>query len=83
MRTSQKTPATISTIGIDIGKNTFQLVGLDKCVAIVLQQKVRLSTSLLVASPPRSARWNEEMDERSARRNHETGCQNGPPRSCR
>src|SRR6516165_8472268 len=27
--------------------------------------------------PPRSARWNEEMDERSARRNQETGCQNG------
>src|SRR5262249_11684954 len=24
-----------------------------------------------------SARWNEEMDERSARRNQETGCQNG------
>src|SRR6516225_2813855 len=29
----------------------------------------RLSTSLLIASPPRSARWNEEMDERSARPN--------------
>ena len=29
----------------------------------------------------RSARWNEEMDERSARRNHETGCQDGPSRS--
>ena len=33
------------------------------------------------ASPPRSARWNEEMDERSARRNHETGCHDGPWRS--
>ena len=30
------------------------------------------------ASPPRSARWNEEMDARSARRNRETGCQLGP-----
>ena len=40
MRTSQKTPATISTIGIDVGKNTFHLVGLDKRGAIVLQQKV-------------------------------------------
>jgi transposase len=29
------------------------------------------------AAPPRSARWNEEMDERSARRNRETGCQFG------
>jgi hypothetical protein len=30
MRTSQKTPETITTIGIDLGKNTFHLVGLDK-----------------------------------------------------
>src|SRR5262249_42493539 len=34
-------------------------------------------TSISIACPPRSARWNEEMDERSARRNQETGCQNG------
>ena len=34
--------------------------------------------SPLRASLPKSARWNEEMDERSARRN-----QNGPTRSCR
>jgi transposase len=40
MRTSHNTPATISTIGIDVGKNTFHLVGLDKRGAIVLQQKV-------------------------------------------
>src|SRR5713101_5250801 len=40
MRTSQNTPETISTIGIDVGKNTFHLVGLDKRGAIVLQQKV-------------------------------------------
>ena len=43
MRTSQKTPATITTIGIDLGKNTFHLVGLDKRGAIVLQQKVSRS----------------------------------------
>ena len=30
MRTSQKTPETIATIGIDLGKNAFHLVGLDK-----------------------------------------------------
>jgi hypothetical protein len=30
MRPSQKTPETITTIGIDVGKNTFHLVGLDK-----------------------------------------------------
>ncbi len=40
MRTSQKTAGIINTIGIDIGKNTFHLVSLDKRGAIVLQQKV-------------------------------------------
>src|SRR6266478_4461689 len=40
MRTSQKAAGIIATIGIDIGKNTFHLVGLDKRGAIVLQQKV-------------------------------------------
>jgi hypothetical protein len=30
MRTSQNILATINTIGIDVGKNTFHLVGLDK-----------------------------------------------------
>jgi transposase len=43
MRTSQKTPETITTIGIDLGNNTFHLVGLDKRGAIVLQQKVSRS----------------------------------------
>ena len=32
--------STIATIGIDIGKNTFHLVGLDQRGAIVLQLKV-------------------------------------------
>ena len=49
----------------------------------VKHQKGDLSSSGSTASPPRSARWNEEMDERSARRNHETGCQDGPSRSFR
>jgi transposase len=40
MRTSQNTLETIRTIGIDVGKNTFHLVGLDQRGAIVLQQKV-------------------------------------------
>jgi len=43
MRTSQKTPETITTIGIDLGKNTFHLVGLDKRGAIALQRKVSRS----------------------------------------
>jgi len=40
MRTSQKTFEPIATIGVDFGKNTFHLVGLDKRGTIVLQQKV-------------------------------------------
>src|SRR5215470_8648538 len=40
MRTSQHSLDTVSTIGIDVGKNTFHLVGFDKRGAIVLQQKV-------------------------------------------
>jgi transposase len=43
MRTSQKTQETITTIGIDLGKNTFHLVGLDKRGAIALQRKVSRS----------------------------------------
>jgi transposase len=43
MRTSQKTPETITTIGVDLGKNTFHLVGLDKRGAIALQRKVSRS----------------------------------------
>jgi transposase len=44
MRTNPtKTAAIIATIGIDIGKTTFHLVGLDKRGAIVLQQKVSRS----------------------------------------
>jgi transposase len=40
MRTSPKTTGIITTIGIDIGKNTFHLVGFDQRGAIVLRQKV-------------------------------------------
>jgi transposase len=34
------TDSTVTTIGIDIGKNTFHLVGLDERGAIVLRQKL-------------------------------------------
>ena len=40
MHTHQKSSDAVAVIGIDIGKNTFHLVGLDKRGAIVLQQKV-------------------------------------------
>jgi transposase len=37
---SKATDSTVATIGIDIGKNTFHLVGLDERGAIVLRQKL-------------------------------------------
>ena len=37
------TTAPIATIGIDIGKNTFHLIGLDKHGAIVMQTKLSRS----------------------------------------
>jgi hypothetical protein len=36
---SNKSIATIATMGIDIGKNSFHVVGLDQHGAIVLRQK--------------------------------------------
>jgi transposase len=36
----QSTSSTVAAVGIDIGKNTFHLVGLDECGAIVLRQKL-------------------------------------------
>jgi hypothetical protein len=36
---SNKSIATIATMGIDIGKNSFHVVGLDQRGAIVLRQK--------------------------------------------
>ncbi len=35
----QSTPSAVATIGIDIGKNTFHLVGLDQRGAIVMRLK--------------------------------------------
>ena len=42
------------TIGIDIGKNTFHLIGLDKMGAIVLRQKLsRNQVDIRLANMPR------------------------------
>jgi hypothetical protein len=46
----------VATIGIDIGKNTFHLVGLDRNGAIVLRQK------LLAHCPP--FRWRRGRKRR-------------------
>src|SRR6516162_9153830 len=68
MRTSQNTAETINTIGIDVGKNTFHLVGLDKRGAIVLQQKVsRLphkccEWSTRVLAPPLAHRTDDRAE---------------------
>src|SRR5438270_13664451 len=43
MHTHQKSSDAVATIGIDIGKSTFHLVGLDKRGAIVLRIKVSRS----------------------------------------
>jgi len=54
MFTSQKTTGIVTTIGIDIGKNTFHLVGFDQRGAIILQQKVsRGQLERRVANIPR------------------------------
>ena len=36
---SNKSTATVATMGVDIGKNSFHVVGLDERGAIVLRQK--------------------------------------------
>ena len=54
MRTSQKITGIVTTIGIDIGKNTFHLVGFDQRGAIILQQNVsRSQLERRVANIPR------------------------------
>ena len=48
------TPSTVATIGIDIGKNTFHLVGLDQRGNIVLQLKTsRAQLERRLANVPR------------------------------
>jgi transposase len=50
----QSTPSTVATIGIDIGKNTFHLVGLDQRGNIVLQLKTsRAQLERRLANVPR------------------------------
>ena len=43
MHTHQNSSNPVATVGVDIGKNTFHLVGLDKRGAIVLRTKVSRS----------------------------------------
>ena len=48
----------VATIGIDISKNTFHLIGLDKMGAIVLRQK--LSRNQVSASKQPGPRWGDQ-----------------------
>ena len=54
MHTHQKSSDPVATIGLDIGKNTFHLVGLDKRGAIALRIKVSRNQLIrrLVNLPP-------------------------------
>jgi len=54
MHTHPKSSDPVATIGLDIGKNTFHLVGLDKRGAIVMRIKVSRNqlTRRLVNLPP-------------------------------
>ena len=54
MHTHQKSSDPVATIGLDIGKNTFHLVGLDKRGAIAMRIKVSRNQLVrrLVDLPP-------------------------------
>ena len=54
MHTHQRSANPIATIGLDIGKNTFHLVGLEKLGAIAMRFKVSrasLSADLPICRP--------------------------------
>ena len=65
MHTHQKSSDPLATIGLDIGKNTFHLVGLDKRGAIAMRIKVS----------------RNQLIRRLVNLPRETGCQYGPSRS--
>ena len=51
---SNKSNPTVATMGIDIGKNSFHVVGLDRRGAIVLRQKWSRPSNRRVRSYPNS-----------------------------
>ena len=48
--THQSAPEVIATIGIDLGKNTFHLIGMDARGKIVLRRKVCPRTAAILPS---------------------------------
>ena len=63
---SRSTVRAVATIGIDMGKNTLHMVGLDSYGAIVLREKVSRGR---IVSPPASA----PVDRRDALRRARSG----------
>jgi hypothetical protein len=52
----------VATIGIDTGKNTFHLVGLDRNGAIVLRQKLsRRQVEARLTCRPASSAWSRAL----------------------
>jgi hypothetical protein len=70
---SNKSNATIATMGIDIGKNSLHIVGLDRRGAIVLRQKwsrgqVEARLANRVRLKPLQMKTASEQSQRDARR---------------
>ena len=63
MHTHQKSSDTVATIGLDIGKNTFHLVGLDNRGAIAMRIKVSRNQLVrrLVNLPPAFSAWRPAL----------------------
>ena len=55
MHTHRRSSDPVATIGLDIGKNTFHLVGLDKRGAIVMYRATSFSAGLSICRPAFSA----------------------------
>ena len=75
MHTHQKSSDPVATIGLDIGKNTFHLVGLDKRGAIAIRIKVsrnqlvrRLVNSTVLPSRLGGGLWLHHSRARSSTR---------------
>jgi transposase len=65
--TFNKSIATIATMGIDIGKNSFHVVGLDRRGAIVLRQKwSRGQIKMGLANMPPCLNWHGSLRWRTS-----------------
>ena len=83
----QSMPPAVGTIGVDIGKNTFQLVGLDQRGAIVCSCPTPPSShqqgSVEYLSAGQTVHPSLHSISQTSAGNQETGCHDGPMRSFR